>query len=103
MSYYTRRQLIRDQLMPTRSAQNWKDVLRYNNKLSRETRQGEYLIKMQIFSYSGSECSYISHNYLDTLTLSSRRNAAWFKREELPEVLARLGKGFKVVKKSKNE
>jgi len=72
----------------------------------RNRREGDYLIKVS----KNSEYSYGADNkylHMDSFhngwcSYSRRSQAAWFKKEELKEILDNIGKGFIVVKKSKN-
>lgn len=54
--------------------------------------------------YCGEDNLYLSIlSFIGGLEFARRNKAAWFKREELPEVIARLGnlRGFKLVKITK--
>lgn len=68
-------------------------------------RQGEYLIKVSRNNkWHGLGVDYIqADSFLGYgVAFGRRSDAAWFKKEELKEILDKIGKGFMVVKKSKN-
>ena len=76
----------------------------------RSRREGDYLIKVSKNSryWCGENTQYLHMDSFFTdqggwCAYSRRSQAAWFKKEELKEILDRIGKGFMVVKKSKNE
>ena len=75
-------------------------------KYLKSRREGDYLIKFsknREYSY-GADNKYLHmDSFHNGWCLYSRRSqAAWFKKEELKEILDKIGKGFIVVKKSKN-
>lgn len=80
--------------------------VRNNRNFHKERREGDYLIK-------GCKNSYIySDGYLGFdsflgygLVFNRRSEAAWIKREEIPELAALLNgfKGLQLVKLSKNK
>ena len=78
------------------------DFLRY----LKSRREGDYLIKVSKNSsyWCGEGNSYLHMNSFHNgfSAYSCRSDAAWFKKEELKEILDKIGKGFMVVKKSKN-
>jgi len=68
-------------------------------------RDGEYLIKLgKSHPYFGTGNSYILvDSFLGYgIVLGSRRDAAWFKRDELAEIYPKLGKGYRTVKRNKS-
>lgn len=67
-------------------------------------REGEYLIKAAKNGphYCGQSNLYLCiGTFLYGLEFGRRKSAAWFKKEELTEVIARLNnlKGFQLVKR----
>jgi len=103
MSYQERRNAMNLQMKPTAGVsreESWKAV-RHNNKVLKDNRVGEYIIKqMNGLDY------YVQYDYSPDrswFATGKRSDAAWFKREELPEILPRFRKGFKLVKLSKNK
>lgn len=75
-------------------------------KYLKSRREGDYLLKVSKNSryWCGEDSLYL---HMDSFhrgwsSYSRRANAAWFKQEELKEILDKIGKGFKLVKRSKN-
>lgn len=107
MSYQGRRNAMKLQMKQTGGVsgeESWKAV-RHNNKVLKDSREGEYLIK-QTGDWAGYSHSYVQYDYSPDsgwFATGRRSEAAWFKREELPEILPHFKRGFKLVKLSKNK
>ena len=104
MSYQDRRNALNLQMKQTGGVsreESWKAV-RHNNRVLKNNREGEYLIK-QCYVMGGL---YVQYDYSPDrgwCAAGRRQDAAWFKREELPEILPHFPRGFKLVKLSKNK
>jgi len=97
MSYFERRRALNSQLLPgsTKLERN------HNHYVLRSNRQGEYLLQCLI---TGLYVDYSFDSADDWFALGPRRSAAWFKREELPEILPMAKRAcFRLVKLSKNK
>ena len=91
-----RMQDIRPLLLPGKTDVERKE----NRRILLENRKGDYLLKTTNNTFG--EVKYIQYNYGLTKgwhMLGPRRSAAWFQREELPELLKTFKKGYKLVKR----
>jgi len=96
MSFRSRRQALNSQLLPG-TTQNERQ---YNHHVLSTNRQGEYMLQCLITG-SYVDCTFAGDNWF---ALSTRAKAAWFKRDELPEILPLAKRNcFKLVKLSKNK
>lgn len=103
MSYLARREAMNLQMKRTGgvSGEEVCKAVRHNNKVLRDSREGEYIIKQM----NGLD-HYVQYDFIPGsgwFAAGRRSEAAWFKREELPEILPSFRKGFKLCKLSKNK
>lgn len=74
--------------------------VKMNNNLSKASRRGEFLIKKTDKWQCGAGIGYLDHSYRDDGwgAWSTRKNAAWFTKEEIKEI-TKNWRGIKIVRK----
>ena len=75
-------------------------AVRFNRNLMRNSREGDYVIQVKDGYWDQLETNrYISCDYMrGSMSFGTRAQAACFKKEEIKEVLSRIGPRFKVTK-----
>jgi len=102
MTYYERIAVLFNRIIAAKRSGTHRGR-KQNRREMQEGREGDFMIQMrhhQQIGWRGCEQQYIDYSYADGgwYALGCRRHAAWFKREELKEVLQRLGPHTKVTR-----
>ena len=76
-------------------------ALKFNNKLLKDARQGDYLIKWTNKYICLSGIGYLHYSYTGDhwFTSGTRDNAQWFSKEEAKEIVEKYNKSLKMVKR----
>lgn len=94
--------VLRAQMISTRELKGVEchDAVCFNNKLMLDNREGDYVIQIKDGYWDQLESNrYISSCYMrGSIGLGMRKHAAWFKKDEIKEVLAKIGPRWKVTK-----
>lgn len=107
MKYHERMDVLHAQLVSTRELKgiDRHNAVAFNNKFMLDNREGDFIIQIKDGYWDQLKSNlYIGTCYVrGSMGLGTRRHAAWFKADEVKEVLAKIGPRWKVTRITKSD